>query len=592
MEKKWIDRIIPCLLSVGMAYLSAFVLGLLLVFAGCYPDFGKLQPFNLLENAGFGVICFTLFPVFYWIYSRFFREKRPVRVGALGLAAFFSLFFLVGFCQNVSESEYFFVPFLGLPGAALQYAVIFFFFYAAVMLLDEKMEEFSGKPERIEEKRSRKQMFFSGVLFLLVMWIPYLIAFFPGSLCYDARAQLMQVWGDAPLSNHNPIFDTVLYGVMYTIGSFLGRTDNAGMFAIILFQWLLLGFSLGYCAQTAYDLTGRPNVRMVLLLFFGLNPMFGSAVQVVLKDTVHLAVFVLYYCMLLRMAALPEEKGRLLKTAALCLLALLTRKASLLYVVLAGLLTAWHLRKTTGKKLLAVILAAAALFFVWEDLLLPMLGVEAAPSRESYSLFIQNVAYITRNRYQELTASELEAIDSLIGLENILTSYDPDLADPLKNIFTASGDELMKLNGQLARKYPLDAVKGLLTVCWKYYFPFSSGRAYIYAYMAEVDHLGRSIFYAFPLLKNLATWYVHAWAKAPVISLLVGPGLYCWLLLFTAMGAVRKKQRHILPLIIPLIILTIGLALTPVNGETRYAYPVITMAPVFFFLNCCPRRTE
>lgn len=592
MDKKWIDRIIPCLLSVGMAYLSAFVLGILLIFAGSYPDPGRLQPFDLLENAGFGVICFVLMPVFYRVYSRFFREKRPIRVGALGLAAFFSLFFLVGFCQNVSESEYFLVPFLGLPGAALQYAVTLFFFYAAVILLDEKADELSGKPERIGEKRSRKHLFFSGVLFLLVMWVPYLIAFFPGSLCYDARAQLMQVWGDATLSNHNPIFDTVLYGVMYTIGSFLGCTDNAGVFAIILFQWLLLAFSLGYCAKTAYDLTGRPGVRMGLLLFFGLNPMFGSAVQVVLKDTVHLAVFVLYYCMLLRMAVLPEEKGRLLKMAVLCLLALLTRKASLPYVVLAGLMTAWHLRKTTGKKLLVMILAAAALFFAWEDLLLPMLGVAAAPSRESYSLFIQNVAYITRNRYQELTAGELESIDALIGLENILTNYDPDLADPLKNIFTASGDELLRLNGQLARKYPLDAVKGLLTVCWKYYFPFTSGRAYIYAYMAEVDHLGRNIFYAFPLLKNLGTWYVHAWAKAPVISLLVGPGLYSWMLLFTAMRTVRKRQWSVMPLIIPLIILTIGLALTPVNGETRYAYPVITMAPVFFLLNCCPAKTE
>lgn len=592
MDKKHIYHVFPCLLKAGIAYLNAFVLGILLVFAGSYPDPGKLQPIALLENAGFQVMCFLMMPVFYQIYSRFFSVKRPFRMDVLVLAAFFSLFFLVGTCQNVSGSEYFFVPFFGLPGAVVQYAAAVFFFYIAVILLDEKTEELSTKTGIIGEHAARKSLFFSGVLFLLVLWIPYLIAFFPGSLCYDARAQLMQVWGMSPLSNHNPIFDTAVYGILYNTGSFLGRTDNAGMFAIILFQWLLLGFALGYCVQTAYDITGRPMVRNVLLLFFGLNPMFGSAVQVVLKDTVHLAVFVLYYCMLLRMVLLPEEKGQLPKTAVFCLLALLTRKASMPYVVLAGLLTACYLWKGTGKKLLITTIFVSALFLACENLMLPLLHVEEAPSREIYSLFIQNVAYITRNRYQQLTAGELEAIDKLIGLENILTKYDPDLADPLKNIFTGPGGELLALNRQLVCKYPLDALKGLLTVCWKYYFPFSSGRAYIYAYMAEVDHLGKNIYFAFPLLQKLATWYVHGWAKAPVISLLIGPGLYSWMLLFTSMRIIRKKQRPLLTLMIPLILLTVGLLFTPVNGETRYAYPVITMAPVFLLLNCCPAKPE
>ena len=590
MDKNLISRLRPCLLSAGAAYITAFVLGLLLIFAGSCPDPEKLQPLSLLTNSGFQVMCLLPLPVFYGIYSRFFSQKRPIRGDALILSAFLSLFFIMGFCQNVSRSQYFAVPFFGLPGALLQYAAALFFFYVSVVLLDEKLEGASLPAGRIGQNRSRKYLFFSGMLFLLILWVPYLIAFFPGSLCYDARAQLMQIWGMKAFSNHNPIFDTLVYGLFYNVGAFLGRSDNAGVFAVILFQWLLLGSVLAYCAQTAYDITGRLWVRNILLLFFGLNPIFGAAVQVVLKDTFHLAVFVLYYCMLLRMAALPEEKGQLPKTAVLCLLALLTRKASLPYVVLAGVMTAWHLRKTTGKKLLTVTVGMTALFFAFENLMLPALNVEAAPSRELYSLFIQNIAYITGNHHQQLTSSELDAIDRLIGLETVLNNYDPNLADPLKNGFTGSGSELLKLNARLATKYPLDALKGLLTVCWKYYFPFTGGRAYLYAYMAEVDHLGKNIFYAFPLLQKLGSLYVHGWANAPVLSLLMAPGVYSWMLLFTAGRIIRKKQRYLLPLAIPLIILTLGLLLTPVNGETRYAYPVITMAPVLFLLNLCPEK--
>ena len=592
MDKKLIYRIFPRLLSFAAAFLTAFVLGLLLIFAGSYPNPEKLQPIPLMTNAGLQVVCFLIFPVFYRIYSRFFSEKRPFQVSALVLSVFFSVSFIVGFCQSASEGSCFCVPFFGILGAALQYAAALFFFYTATVLIDEKIGELSVQTSPLSENRSRKTLFFSGVLFLLVLWSPYLIAFFPGSLCYDARAQLMQIWGHSPFSNHNPIFDTLLYGALYNVGSGLFRSDNAGMFAIILFQWLLLGVSLGYCAQTAYDITRRPLVRNILLLFFALNPMFGSAVQVVLKDTVHLAVFVLYYCMLLRMALLPGEKGQLAKSAVFCLLALLTRKASLPYVVLAVLLTAWYLRKTVGKKLLLTTAAVTALFLVYENGMLPLLHVESSPSRELYSLFIQNVAYITRAHHQELTAYELEAIDNLIGLERILTSYDPNLADPLKNSFTASGSEVIRLSVQLASRYPLDAIRGVLTGCWKYYFPFSSGRAYIYAYMAEVDHLGRNIYYAFPLLQKLATLFVNACANVPVLSLLIGPGLYSWMLAYTAVRIIRKKQWSVLPLVLPLIILTAGLLLTPVNGENRYAYPVIVMTPMFLLLSCCPAQTE
>lgn len=590
MDKKRIRQVIPYLLSAGMAFFCAFVLGIFLIFAGCCPDLSKLSPITLLSNSGFQILCLMLLPVFYWVFSRFFLKKRPFRAGALVLAALFSVFFIVGFCQDVSQSTYFSVPIFGILGTALQFAAALIFFYAAIVLVDEKTETLSTDTGIACEYRSRKSMLLSGITCLLVLWIPYLIAFFPGSLCYDAQRQLMQVFGIKPLSNHNPIFDTVLYGILYNAGSFVGRTDNAGMFAITLFQWLLLGFSLGYCVQTVYDITRRPVVRYILLGFFGLNPLFGGAVQVMLKDTVHLAFFVLYYSMLLRMILLPQEKGQLIKTAVLCLLALLTRKASLPYVFLAGLMTAWQLRKTTGKKLLIATVAVAVCFFAFENLLLPLLNVEEAPSRELYSLFVQNVAYIVRNHQQELTAFELETVDRLIGLEKILTDYNPNLADPLKNGFAGPGEELLRLNWALACKYPMDALRGVLTVCWQYYYPFTNGSAYIYAYMAEVNVLGKDIHYVFPTLQKLATWYAHAWANVPVLSLLIGPGLYSCALMFTAMRIGRKKQRHLLPLVLPLIILTVGLIVTPVNGENRYAFPVIAMAPVFFFLNGCSRE--
>ena len=40
-------------------------------------------------------------------------------------------------------------------------------------------------------------------------------------------------------------------------------------------------------------------------------------------------------------------------------------------------------------------------------------------------------------------------------------------------------------------------------------------------------------------------------------------------------------------MIVPMAILMIGLIFTPINGECRYAYPLIGMAPIILTWACC-----
>lgn len=81
--------------------------------------------------------------------------------------------------------------------------------------------------------------------------------------------------------------------------------------------------------------------------------------------------------------------------------------------------------------------------------------------------------------------------------------------------------------------------------------------------------------------------YVEFWLFSPSLSRFIGPGPYCWMLLFSADRAWRNKSKELLVLIVPMAILMIGLIFTPINGECRYAYPLFGMAPIILAWACC-----
>ena len=77
---------------------------------------------------------------------------------------------------------------------------------------------------------------------LLVCWSPFLIAFFPGSVCWDLGEMAAQYFGLRQINTWHPVFLTGLYGALLSFGR-LFSSDNLGTALYMLLQTLALSYA-------------------------------------------------------------------------------------------------------------------------------------------------------------------------------------------------------------------------------------------------------------------------------------------------------------------------------------------------------------
>ena len=120
---------------------------------------------------------------------------------------------------------------------------------------------------------------------LLVCWSPFLIVFFPGSVCWDLGEMAAQYFGLRQINTWHPVFLTGLYGALLSFGR-LFSSDNLGTALYMLLQTLALSYAF---ARTMELLRrwGLPPVRSGWRrwAFCGLTPIFGGYAQSICKDT-------------------------------------------------------------------------------------------------------------------------------------------------------------------------------------------------------------------------------------------------------------------------------------------------------------------
>ena len=537
---------------------------------------------QLEHSAGMWLLFSLLFCLLTILFYPFASGQKKVCRQSILLGLVYAVLFTVGLCQQCSENEDFFIPGTGSLFRLGQLVAWTLFFACGLELLNEKLDGL----ERPGQKRvlSRRSFLITAAA-LLLLWLPFVVLDYPGAVCYDTVKQFGQFWGMIPRSNNNPFFDTVVYGVLYGIGSFLGGSDNSGIGFIVICQLFLYAASFSFAIETICYVTNSRAPRWLLVALYGFVPIFGGAVRVVLKDSLHLPFVMLYCTVLVRILYLPVTKKTRVAFCLTFVLAALTRKAALSYV-LAGAVTLFLLAKKPEKRRL-VLCTGLSIFLVLgaENVIYPLFGVAAAPSSELVALQIQSVSYITRRQLDYIPPELLQRIDAVLEIDNILGIYNPNNADYIKPSFHGDVKELLSVWFALAKRFPGEFVYSVITASWKYFYVLSTGSTEYWYGIDDFTKLGKDIAYVFPVryIKN----YVMFWVESPSLSRFIGPGPYCWMLLFSAGRAWRNKSKEILVLIVPMAILLIGLIFTPINGECRYAYPLFGMAPIILAWACC-----
>ena len=436
---------------------------------------------------------------------------------------------------------------------------------------------------------------------LILCWSPYLIAFFPGTVCWDLGEMVAQFFGQRPMDTWHPVFTTWLIGSCVWLGRLVG-SDNLGAALYTLLQTAALAYALARAMQFVRSRHVSRAAYLAALAFFALTPLWGGYAQFISKDTLYTAALLMFTLSVLRLlhgAPAQREAPRLFLWGLLsCLL-----RSNGLYVVLPTAL-AMGLFAVRGRDRLRVGAALAACVscaLLFSHALLPALGIRDETASGLYSVCFQQSARVLRDHGDTVTPEEYAEIDRVLDAERLPELYEPWISDPVKYTFRQYGEGAESEKQAPARyretwlsmlkKYPLTYAEAFFAGNVSYYTfaPKIEGETYnnqagnrlvfeTYSLGEDPRFLHTTQIAALEPMRTLLSLFARGWRHIPLLGLLYACAAYTWTLVGAGLSVVYQRRARLLVGFLPAL-LSLGVCLlSPVNDYFRYFLPIAAMA--------------
>ena len=444
------------------------------------------------------------------------------------------------------------------------------------------------------------------LLILALCWSPFLIAFFPGTVCWDLGEMFAQYQGLRELTTWHSILLTWLFGGLVDLGRRLAGSDNIGPALYMLLQTAALAYAFTRVLRLLRRLRVRFAARAAALAFFALTPFWGGYAQFISKDTLYTAAMLLFsLCvtetLLCRERGERPSPGTLWGLFAWGLLTSLIRTNGL-YVVLPSALALVLLggRGKTRLLLSAALAGAVGAALLFTNVLVPALGVKDETASGLYSVCFQQSARVLRDHGEQVSPEEYAEIDRVLDAAALPALYEPWISDPVKYTFRYYGQGKAAEREALERymvtwramltRFPLTYAEAFFAGNVGYYTftPKFEGASYNNQagnrLVFETYDVGKDAAYLHTVqaerwsgARELLALYARGWRHIPLLSLTYCCAAYTWLLVGAGLSLARQRRARLLCAFVPAL-MTLGVcALSPVNDYFRYFLPIVAM---------------
>ena len=420
----------------------------------------------------------------------------------------------------------------------------------------------------------------------MTCWLPVCLLCMPGNIMWDTGSSIGQFLGIVYVTPNNPYFLNFFYGSVAYLGKLLGSA-NIAVFVYCLLQSALFIWLLS--DMIAYIGERSAWAGYILLLLYGLAPIFPVYSMSMAKDTSLAAALLIYLTLTLRAVAEPgfltDSRNMFRVGMSIVLISLVRNQAGWLPAVILLLYAVFVSKQRTVIVSSAAVVLAVAFFTVFlpRALLIPR-----GELRENMSAPLQTMAHYAMRHPEDMTDEDKQIISCVIDYDTMIAKYDPEISDPIKNIAVFDQDTtgpFITLWFSKFMKHPDTMAEGFYKSTHVYLVPGeeSTSKPHVTigfdVYAKTKEYLGLSN--VNPNLNTLRA-YVRGWLDRPGLRLLVTIGLYTVILLCSLLlMLVFKNGRYILCLG-PLMMVLVGCLFSPVNGYFRYAYAMIAGVPVLF----------
>lgn len=586
-----------------LSFLTFFSIGfdIYALFEGNYTSLLKL---GILENA---ILLIGL----YFYYSKV-TWKKNLSISILsGLFTFFMIFgnsyMHLGNALLIFKNLYFF--FLSVAMSIGYY----FLFQSLLNLLFQYFDTKSKREKRFPKIFSKFEShpFFFSFLVILICWSPYIVSFSPIILSPDPSFQIKQFFGirtkyadyavlldeNVVLTNHHPIAHTLLLGGCLKFGRMLG-SDNFGLFCYSFIQVLILVSVLSLTISYMKKMGVSSKYRFIVLLIYSLVPMFPLYAMSGVKDVLFSAFTCLYIMMIHHILSTKGEGYKIYQYLAmivLMLLVILFRNNGLHMIILSFPLVILAVKKY-WKPFLSVFLITIFCSFCYSKVILPYFHITPGSVREMLSVPFQQTARFVKFHENQVTESEKQIIDKILGYQTLAERYNPDLADPVKNQFNkyATTEDLKKYFQVWFHQFlksPATYVDATINNVYGFFYPNKTNWYVYYKYDKRIVADGFDYHYNhLSGVRNVLSSFAVIFPSIPVLGLISNIGFSVWIILTLVGYCFYKKWYSTVCIYFPALVLILVCVVGPANTYFRYALPFIVSLP--FMISCILGKHE
>ncbi|MDD3220946.1 MAG: hypothetical protein EOM34_06695 [Clostridia bacterium] len=545
------------------------------------------------------IICIALAFFYKYFHEHYLEKDRRIRNGSLFLGITLGICMILGtsieamgnfdfIIYNAFTIILAFILFLGY--AYLFYAAVYMLF-DWILLKQKDTTELSPSPR--QELIFEKHPMISTAIIVGICWIPYIIAFFPGSVAWDGLRQLDFYIGSLEWTEFHPVASTWLMGSIVTLGRTIFGSDNMGIFLYTGTQVICFILCIGYGMCLLKRWKAPYWLRTGILAFFAIIPMWPSYAFTFIKDTSFILVMFLYMMLFLEYAyeraAFRWYKWLLFALSALgvCLL-----RNNGIHVVLLSLPFMLIFAKGQRLKISISLGSVVLIFFAFTKILVPSLGIPGGDTAEMLSIPFQQTARYVSYYEDEIPEDEKAAIAAVLNYDTLATDYDPEVSDPVKvwysrlNVDNSNLPAYLKVWFKQLLKHPWAYIEATANNIYGYFYPQLRLRESGYFEHATAPYVDRGDF-DFTMsdstlwLRSTLENFLYALAKLPFIGLLFTTGFWDWVLLICSVFLIVIKKWKLLAATVPLWLTFAVCLASPVNAYIRYLIPNMMILPFF-----------
>lgn len=261
---------------------------------------------------------------------------------------------------------------------------------------------------------------------VLLCWLPWLVVCWPGVMRDDTIAQFMQSAGYHRYYSQHPLFDTLIFGLFWNIGSAVHNL-LLGMGLYIFVQ--ALAFAAGVALVLCYlRKLGSPRSLLVaVFLFFAFCPAIVGAVPTMAKDSLH-AVFLLPLSIVFietcRTRGVVLSRWPVAVTmVTLIILCALSKRTATLAIICAFLVLVVISKGYRTRVISCLVVAIVLAQGVIEPGLEKVTHARITPGKEVMGLVMLPVARMQAENPEYLTSQERDALSEVMNVEEAGETY-------------------------------------------------------------------------------------------------------------------------------------------------------------------------